>query len=827
MSTTIDFGIDLGTTNSVIAKFLKGEVQVFKDPITWKDTLPSVVGFRKDTIIVGNKAKERQEKDPKNVFGSFKRKMGTSESFKVHCLNQSKTPIELSSNVLKELKNFVQTGESLDAAVITIPASFDTIQSNATKEAGIMAGFKQVVLLQEPIAASLAYANKTKDKALDNGQWLVYDLGGGTFDVALVRIQNGEMKILDHEGDNFLGGADFDRLIIEKLIVPTLEKKGCFSDLEKEMKSAAGKYNNLFYKALLNAETAKIELSARTSAEISFETQDDNEDSIDFTMTITRSEFENLIRPFIDNSIDMVKKIITRNALTRTDIQFVLMVGGSTYIPYVRKRVQEVLEVPINCDIDPTTAVGIGAAYYAGTKQKILDSPSPNAKSVSLKVKMAYQKATNELEEFFAAKFEGNVDSLFYRILREDSGFDSGLKPLTTKIQEDLPLVTNSYNFFKLKVYDKQNNIIETDADLIGIAQGKFSVVGQPLPNDICLQIDDLDQNRTKLELIFPKNAILPLKVQKKYTLNKTIVKGSDDFLQIHIVEGPSTSIPEANLSIGHMVINGHQIMRDIIKGSDIEISFEISESRDIIVKPYLNMADQEFLKIFNPKERHTPVSLLNEQIADLTEEIEKEISEAEAREEFETAKILSSLKNKSFELQESSICLAEDDVTDERYQIEDKKRKLAEEVYNATKDKIIQKAKADYFETKELCSKIVGSYGNDFEMKVLDEIVKQEPTFLSSNYPQKIQEKIDELWSIIYEIRWRTPAFLKSMFDDLATNYRSRFNDQDLAKSQIEAGRMAIENENWDRLRDINIGLLNLLPNTSRTQVNSKIGFS
>ncbi len=174
--------------------------------------------------------------------------MGTSESFPVKSLNQSKTPIELSAQVLKELKTFVNTGDTLDAVVITIPASFDTIQSNATKEAGMQAGFKQVVLLQEPIAASLAYANMKKEKEMQEGQWLVYDLGGGTFHVALVKIKDGEMKVLDHEGDNFLGGADFDNLIVEKFIIPKLYENYKFSDLEDKMKSASGKFNAVYYK---------------------------------------------------------------------------------------------------------------------------------------------------------------------------------------------------------------------------------------------------------------------------------------------------------------------------------------------------------------------------------------------------------------------------------------------------------------------------------------------------------------------------------------------------------------------------------------------------
>ena len=215
MSKMINFGIDLGTTNSLVAKFNKGTVEVFKNPNGFKETLPSVVGFRNDRILVGEQARTYLEKDPKNVASRFKRKMGTTESFKIKSLGQSKTPVELSAFVLKELKTFIHTGEMPEAVVITIPASFDMVQSNATKEAGYAAGFKQVVLLQEPIAASLAYANKEKSVDLKNSQWIVYDLGGGTFDVALVRIVEGELKIVDHEGDNYLGGTDFDALIVE------------------------------------------------------------------------------------------------------------------------------------------------------------------------------------------------------------------------------------------------------------------------------------------------------------------------------------------------------------------------------------------------------------------------------------------------------------------------------------------------------------------------------------------------------------------------------------------------------------------------------------
>lgn len=341
----INYGIDLGTTNSAIAKFSKGEIEVFKNPLeTGKETLPSVVYYKNNKIIVGTSARSYLPRDIDNVFGAFKRYMGTTESFKVKSTNQIKTPVELSAEVLKELKGFVHTGEIVEAAVITIPASFDVIQSNATKEAGLLAGFKQVILLQEPIAASLAFANKNKERDLENGQWLVYDLGGGTFDVALIKIKDGEMKVLDHEGDNFLGGADFDNLIVEKIVIPYLKKHYQFSDIENEMKSKSGRLNKAYIRFLLNAEETKKTLSARSSAEIELsDISDDKNEAIDISIDITRSEFEIIIKDCLDRTLDMIKKILVRNSLKPSDIQFILMVGGSTYIPYVRKRVEEIL----------------------------------------------------------------------------------------------------------------------------------------------------------------------------------------------------------------------------------------------------------------------------------------------------------------------------------------------------------------------------------------------------------------------------------------------------------------------------------------------------
>lgn len=813
MTKTINYGIDLGTSNSLIAKFEKGDVDVFKNPSGFKETLPSVVGFRNDRTFIGDQARAYLARDPKSVVSRFKRKMGTSETFKIKALGASKSPVELSALVLKELKTFVQTGEELDAAVITIPASFDTVQSNATKEAGAQAGFTTVVLLQEPIAASLAYANKDKSADLKNSQWLVYDLGGGTFDVALVKIVEGELTVLDHEGDNYLGGTDFDALIVEKIVVPELEKRGSFADLVGEMKSESGKYNKLWHTLLLRAEEAKVELSNKTAAEIEvLDLEDDEGKAIDAIVTISRSEFEAVIKGAVDGTAEMMKKILTRNSLQPSDLKFVLMVGGSTYIPYVRKRVEEVMGIRVNTSIDPTNAIAVGAAYFAGTKDKQAGARSVASSKSPLKIRATYNKASQEKEEMFSARFEGDLAGLQYRIVSDDGSFDSGLRPLARRITEDLPLREGAFNLFYLKVTDASGNVVPIDLDIIQIAQGRYSVAGQMLPEDLCLVKDNVAAKDTRLEILFSKNSVLPSTCKKTVEVGKTLVKGSGESIHIVVVEGPSSRHSSTNKPIGSLTISGTQISRDLIKGTEIDLTFEISESRDITVSAFLNGTGQGFSQVFSPKSREVSTRLLASEILLLEEKVRAELDEAEDAGNRDSVSSLTKVLSGVEEVMAAASALAEDDVTDQKFQIEDRKRKLAQEIFELTSSKRLEKAKADYVKEREELSVLVRASGNDRERHVLAEVVAREPSFLSSTNPEKIQQVSDELSSVRWAILMRSPDFLKGMFTHLVQR-RAAMNDQIQASQLIESGRRAYERDDVDALRQINTRLWELMP--------------
>ncbi|MCC5945684.1 MAG: Hsp70 family protein [Bernardetiaceae bacterium] len=812
----INFGIDLGTTNSVITKFDKGKVEVLKDTLYWQDTMPSAVAFKKSEILVGKQAKARAGTD--DYFTTFKRKMGTTESFKVKALNQSVTPIELSAYVLKELKRSVTNNENIDAAIITIPASFDTIQSNATKEAGFQAGFKQVVLLAEPVAASMAYANK--DKNLKDGQWLVYDLGGGTFDVALIKIQEGDMKVIDHEGDNFLGGADFDYLIVEKIIVPFLEDKYGLGDLWSELSGEKRKKDL----AILvdKAEEVKKILSARTSARLEISERDRIEDNdgdfIDEEIEITRSDFEAIIKQYIESTAEMINRIVTRNKLMKTDIQFILMIGGSTYIPYVRQRIEEILQIPINCEIDPTTAVGIGAAYFAGTKKKDFSKQdAENTPKTRIQVKTNYPASSKDKEILFSAKFEGDIKGLTYQIIRDDGGYSSGTKPLQTIINAELPLLEDVFNTFTLRVYDEKGNEVITDMGTIGINSG-ISVGGSGnfLAHDICLETYSNQIQQSVSLLVFEKNSTLPLRKKISNEITRTIIKGSNDSLRINILEGSQEFSPSANKTIGYFEITGKMLSRDIIKGSDIDILIEMSESRDLTVSTYVTMSDQEFKEVFNPKVRHLPVKQLVAEVNNLNIRIANELQEATEEEAYETATLLKDIERQAANIQKQAIQISADDTTDKKYQLEDQKQKLTQQFEKATKGKMLRKAKTEYSEIKKSCIELTSKAGSSYDNKILMDIIEQESTFLNSEIPTKILERRNELIALMFTILDKDPNFHIERFRRLLEE-GSRMHPFEQAEAFFSAGKMAIDNNDWAKLKQINNSLIGLLPDEDK----------
>jgi len=523
----------------------------------------------------------------------------------------------------------------------------------------------------------------------------------------------------------------------------------------------------------------------------------------------------------------MLKRILTRNSLRPQDLKFVLMVGGATYTPFVRKRIEELLGIPVNTGINPTNAIAIGAAYFAGAKEidRTDESAEKMATSGVRNVKFHYDHTSQEREAMFAARVEGEVAGFFYRIIREDGGYDSGLKQLTSRINEDLPLLEEAHNLFSFNIYDSHNNPVPTSVESIQITHGIYPPVGQMLPTDLSLVLDDPNTGDTKIEVIFAKNTVLPARREKTVELYKTIMCGSgDDLFRIIVVEGPCDNLSAANKPVGVLSVSGKQIKRDIFRRTEIDLTFELSESRDLSVTAHINPSGPEFSKIFTPKFRDVDVEALSQEVQLLEAKLNEEKTEALGSENYEVVEELEKLSITVQELRREAMLLSltPDDVTDGRYKVDDDKRKAAQRLSRLTFGKRIERLRAEYQTAKEEVTDIVNERGNDHERRQLHEIVVREHIFLASTNPRKIEDEIAQLHHISFTILRRTPDFLIAWFESLLAR-REKFNDQIQAKHLIAAGRQHVAAQDYDKLAEVNGRLHDLLPEITKNSPEMK----
>jgi len=836
-------GIDLGTTNSLIAKYESGRVVIFKNPIGQKDTLASVVGFRKDRILIGDKAREYLLKDPVNVFGGFKRKMGTDEKFYVVNNDENVTPIQLSSYVLKELISFVPTDEKLSAAVITIPASFDSIQSNATQSAAEVAGIQHVFLLQEPIAAGIAFMNENKAISAKEGHWLVYDLGGGTFDSAILKVENGELNVFGHEGNNFLGGVDFDYKIVEQIILPKIVEKVQDENFPTEFFKKFGKYEKLYLTLILLAEEAKKDLSAMDSTDIEFEVTVENQD-YDFLVTITKSDFEGIISDMLDETISLTKKLISNANITNSDINQIILVGGSTLIPIVRKRLAEEFKLEVNNKLDPTTIVAIGAAYYAANKvyDETMDEDKLNILNLDELSKsdvanntetpivdVVFNATSMDDEELVIIKSLSNTDQISkYRITRLDGGFDSGYLEFVQKNVQILPLLTGYTNKFELKFFDQDLNKLEGTSKEIKISQGLYNITGQPLPKDICLEIDDLENQCTKLEVIFQKNSILPQKKLVYRQISKKIEKDSDESIVINLLEGDRNSRPISNLPIGKIEIGGKDLESDLFANSDIELSFYMSESRILEVEVFLAMTGQEFKSVFSFTTRNVSIDRLVKQSNELEKEMLEQINKYNSNFQSQESDMLSQLLFEVKSIKGLIKNLMDDSVSDVKYQLAEKLQHLSKEFDNIGGEYRLQQVRNDYLYVKQSCEELLKSL--EIGQRELNEgfmrLNNKEASVLKSKSPRFIEAATSELLDFKSNVESYSMPHLQIHFFHFQNFSENSFKDYNLAQSIFQQGEKAISNNNTMLLRQSVLSLYSLMNFPSRISINEGPNF-
>ena len=633
----IDYGIDLGTTNSAIARMENGE-PVIKKTDTLKDTMPSCINFnKKQSLVAGDGAanafrsdKQRALKTLKadtNTFIEFKRTMGTDKKYFSSNMHRDYTSEDLSAEVLKKLKSFI-TDEELKSIVVTVPAKFTINQKDATSRAATLAGFEHCELLQEPIAASMAYGLDTASK---DGLWLVFDFGGGTFDAALLKVQDGIMKVIDTAGDNYLGGKNIDYAIVDEILIPHLSNKYSIDSFTKQ-----GDKKEYFREALkVPAEVAKIQLSFTNSWDILSDPddfpQDDEGVEIELDMKITTEILSPVITPIFQKAIDICKELLKRNSLTGKNIGALILVGGPTYSPTIRKMLKEQLTDKVDTSIDPMTAVAKGAALFASTinvSEKLVEE---NRDRTKIQLGLGYESTTVEMEQFVTVKIlknktEGKIpDKVFAVIARSDKAWDSGKVEIDEAGEViEIKLNQGKANAFNIRIYNEQGDLLPCEPQEFLIIQGtKPPTAVLPYHYGIAVK------SRMNSKVVFSKikglektKSTPATGIKNGLKTTKTINPGNkNDFIRIAIYQGEDNaegSRPLYNEYVFDAVITGEDLPNKLLpEGSDVDLTFKVDTSERITLSAYFPLLEYSHeLKYEGGTQKEIQASWLEAEIA-------------------------------------------------------------------------------------------------------------------------------------------------------------------------------------------------------------------
>jgi molecular chaperone DnaK len=581
-------GIDLGTSNSVIAGIENGQARIFR-PADGGEALPSVIYIdKRGHRLYGRRAHDQGLLSPDNVASGFKRLMGTSTPIEIKEAGVTLTPEECSAEIIRQLlgQAFTETGsEKVTGAVIAIPAAFNQMQSEATLRAAKMAGLERVDLLQEPIAAAMA----AMEGAKRSGQFLVYDLGGGTFDVALAQAINGEVTIVAHQGINMLGGRDFDRMIVNEVVRPWLLAN---FDLPDNFQRDP-QYRKLLRVAQLAAEKAKIDLSTNDTASIfasddEIRLTDQSEVEIYLDAPITRTQFEEMIRDSVMQTINLIRSVLEENNYKHEDIDRIVFIGGPSRIPMIRQMVSNELGIAADLKTDPMTAVGVGAAYYCESRQwdnANISSPKPRQAEAPVpeepNVSFSYTARTPDDKTTVTVNVKGKPPEP--RQLRiKSADWDSGTLPLADGLTVSVPLKATGAHSFDVQVLNAKGEALPQHDQKLFISRLVASTAGIPAAQTIAVKALDHAYAQDNILLpILKKGDPLPAEGEAKFKSARALKAHEAGCLNFELFQVEYPERIDLNLCVGLFRVSGEDLPGGFVikEGDPISFNWRMSDS--------------------------------------------------------------------------------------------------------------------------------------------------------------------------------------------------------------------------------------------------------
>lgn len=599
-------GIDLGTSNSAVAGMNDGNVRIFKTP-EGTDTMPSVIHRdRRGNQTIGVRAYDLAMLAPDNAVDGFKRLMGTDTPLRFASTAEALTPELAAAEILRSLVGYatMEAGaNTISGAVVTIPAAFNQMQSEATLSAARKAGLERVALLQEPVAAALAAMAGAQSRS---GLFLVYDFGGGTFDAALVHAMDGEVTVLAHEGVNMLGGRDLDRGVMETIALPWLRSN---FDLPADF-AIDPKYQRLVRIARRSAEIAKIALSTRDNAVLSASDDEVRVDDLSgnpiyIDVPIARHDIERLGADAVTRSIECCCKMLADVGYRHEDVGRVVLIGGPTKMPFLRRRVEDELGIQIEnaTRVDPMTAVAAGAAIYCegrdwtaeGSSAKVSRRTESAGQSVAVSLEYDARTASDRArltirQSAGPAGTEVLVDSTF--------GWSSQRRKLAQPVVLELPLRDNGPNRFRATVFNTNGlPILDACRDIV-VDRLLASTGGVPATQTIAAKILN-DNGENALDVMVQKGTPLPASGVVRYRLAAPLRAGAAGQIGIELYQLAHEALldPALNLMVGEFQINGDELPEasTLRRGDEVRIHWAMSEGQEITAEVELPSVGQRF----------------------------------------------------------------------------------------------------------------------------------------------------------------------------------------------------------------------------------------
>lgn len=808
-------GIDLGTTNSAICSYDGQNVRVWKSP-EQNDVTPSAIFIdKRGNRYYGQKAYNQSPYDPDNSATLFKRFMGTSTKIEFKSAKLSMTPEECSAEILKVLFGYLPEEIRNDpetATVITVPAAFNQMKKDATLQAAQLAGFSRVALMQEPVAAVMSVMKSSRQE----GIFLIYDLGGGTFDASIAENIGGKVNLLAHGGKEMCGGRDLDRAIFNQIVVPWLNSNFNFPD----DLLVNPKYKALCRLAQWAAEQAKIELSATNDTVIrmdegSLRCMDEKGDEVYIDIPISRSELDGIIAETVAESVEATRDTLKKAGLSANEIEKIVFVGGPTNYMLLRDKVSFELSLPASIEVNPMTAVAEGASIFAESidwsserhNRKATTAEALAGQSISFK----YTARTTDLKARIA--FLTNKDAGFaVEITSIDSGWSSGRANLKNGMTLELPLSKDGENVFDVVVYDTYGQALQLRENRIVITRTMATIGAIPASHSICIEVLDKLGGTPVLDFLVKDGDALPMKGHKTFKAGQTLKAGATVSLNFKLWEGEIENPISDNQFIGCYKIQGTNFESGIIPtGAEIECDYEMGDDGVIRLGASIPCIGADFgIKNFYSRQEGQidlsdtdKISDDGQKIIDRIDAMSEKVDDPRLERAREKAKKAASLGNETHD-QEDTL-KASEELLEAKKLLAQTRQEHIKEIRQMDLDSC-----ADFF------NKAVRQHAKPSESEAFDNLTRAAQRSIDRNDPD-FENQLLELKGKNFSILWRLDWFVIDYFNGMVQNPYN-FTDRSRFEDLKRAGLAYVKNDQIDELRAI-------VAELSRIEVTDSIG--